>query len=111
MIYKKELAFELTKMLNSEQDAKKAQESFEKVFSRKEMPDEMREIALSSQEILNILIESGLAESKSSAKRLIEQRAVKIDGETINDLNATADKVEYILQVGKRNFVRIKRNA
>ncbi len=111
MIFKKELAYELTKMLNSEEHAKKAAENFESVFSRKELPSEIKEMKVESGDLLSVLIETGLASSKSSARRLIEQGAVKIDSDIATDPSFVVDKREYVLSVGKRNFVKVKHNA
>ncbi len=60
--------------------------------------------------IISLLTESKLASSKSDARRLIEQGGVSIDGERVSDPNVLLpDKSEFILKVGKRRFLKVKR--
>jgi len=106
MIFKKKLARELTKMLNSEEDATRAQENFEKVFSRKELPEEIAVKNVKTADLVQIIVETQMAESKSVARRLIEQGAVRIDGEVV-DKPIAVGKKEFILNVGKRNFAKV----
>lgn len=104
---KADLAFDVVKQLTSKQDAEKAKENFERVFSRGEMPEEIGEINVTSRELLSILVEANFANSRSEAKRLIEQGAVKIDSLAITDQFYVARKNEFILSAGKRNFIKV----
>jgi len=95
------LAFEVTKQLNSEDDAKKAEEEFERVVQKGEPPQDILEIDIKGDDIIdeNLLVKHSLADSKSDAKRLFEQNAVRIDGQKIS----TGQKVENgILNVGRK---------
>jgi len=115
--YKKKLAFEIVKQLNTTEDANKAQESFESVVQKKENPEDIREVDLSMFGIKKISIEELLAnplyklemaKSKSDAERLIEQGGVKINNETIRDPNRTIELIDkMIISVGKHKFVKI----
>lgn len=106
MQYKKQLAYEIVKQLNSEADAQTAQEAFENVFSKGEVPEDIQEIMIDpNANILDILVDNDLVPSKSEAKRLLEQGGVKADGEKI-ELNSTV-KPGSVLQIGKRTFVKI----
>ena len=99
--FKKKLAFEVTKQLNSEDDAKKAEEEFERVVQKGEPPQDILEIDIKGDDIIdeNLLVKHSLADSKSDAKRLFEQNAVRIDGQKIS----TGQKVENgILNVGRK---------
>ncbi|MFP4022456.1 MAG: tyrosine--tRNA ligase [Candidatus Paceibacterota bacterium] len=104
---KLKLAFEIVRMYHSEEQSKKAQEYFIKTFTNKETPEETLEFRASNRNVLSILKESGLASSRSEAKRIVEQGGVKIDGNTVTD-----DRKEVptgsVLQKGKRKFLRIK---
>lgn len=105
-ILKEELAFELVKMYHGLKDAGLAQEEFEKVFTKKELPKEIKEYKLKSQEgILEIIINSGLVESRSEVKRLINQNAVTINGETVKDWESKVNPGD-IINVGPRRFVK-----
>ncbi len=106
MDLKKRLSFEVVKLLNDEEAASSAQESFEKVVQGKELPEELPLIEVTNDRIIDedFLVELGLANSKSDAKRLFEQEAVKLDGEKIQKGGALADEEgeSLVLGVGKK---------
>ena len=107
------LAFYIVERFHSKEDAERAKEHFEKVFSRKQLPDNIPEpkLEVNSDEILlpDLILKVGYAPSKSEGRRLIKSGAVKINGEKILDINykIKLDR-EFILQVGKRKFAKIK---
>ena len=104
--FKKTLAFEVTKQLNSEADAKKAQAEFERVVQKGEAPRDLLEIEIKEDIKIDedLLVKHGLANSKSDAKRLFEQNAVRKDGKKIS----SGTKAENgILNVG-RKVVKLK---
>ncbi|KHC90510.1 tyrosyl-tRNA ligase [Thermotoga sp. Mc24] len=103
------LAYEITRFFHGEENAKKAQEQFVKVFQKKEIPDEMPVVEISQDKnIVDLLVEIGAASSKSEAKRLVSQGGVYIDGERIEDIKFTVEPDgERVLKVGKRKFYRI----
>ncbi len=110
---KMKLAFYIVERFHTKEDAEKAKEHFEKVFSKKQLPDNIPEpkIVVNSDEILlpDLILKVGYAPSKSEGRRLIKSGAVKINGEKIHDINykVKLDR-EFILQVGKRKFAKIK---
>ncbi len=115
MDVKKELAMYIVERFHSKEDAVKAKEHFEKVHSKRELPEDIPEpeIVISSEEkkipLYELVYKLGFASSKSEARRLIKSGAVKIDGEKFTDFNFEVDlSKEFILQVGKRKFARIK---
>src|SRR3989338_3358526 len=86
MKIKKELAFEIVKELNGVEEAKKAKENFEKTVQDKEIPTDIPVHTLKTAiSISDVLIDAGLASSKSEAKRLIEQGGVSFNEEKITD--------------------------
>jgi len=93
MILKKELAFLVTSEITSKEEAKKAQKYFEEVFQKGKQSEDIPKIEIKENMIkLNDLICSiKLAESKSQARRLVEQGAVKINGETQNQWDLDID--------------------
>lgn len=110
MIFKKQLAYELTRMLHGENEAAYAQEQFVSQFQNKETPDEMKLVELSGKYKINImLLEIGAVTSNSQARRLIQQGGVKIDGAKIGDPDAEiTTHSDMVVQVGKLKFWRIK---
>jgi tyrosyl-tRNA synthetase len=112
--YKKQLAFEITKDLSNTETAQKAQESFQKTVQKKQLPDEIPEVKISTIEPVKLdqlIVESGLAPSKAEAKRLIEQGAIQIGDTKITDPFQTINLSDnLLLKAGKRKIIRIKIN-
>lgn len=104
--YKMKLAFEIVRFYHSENDAQKAQEYFIKTFSKKETPDTMPEVKPSNYDIITAMVESGLSPTKSEARRVIEQKGVKLNEAIVDDPKKIVQK-DDIVQKGKRFFVRI----
>lgn len=111
--YKVKLAQEIIERFHNSAAARHALENFEARFQRGALPDNMDEFELKAQGlsygIANILKDVGLTRSTSEAIRLINQGAVKIDGEKISDPKLEiSTNAEHIYQVGKRKFARVK---
>lgn len=81
MLLKKQLAFEIVKMYHGEKGARKAEKEFERVFQKKKTPSKVKSVKLKvkSWNIVDLLMKSKLVQSRSEAKRLIEQGGVEID--------------------------------
>ena len=111
MIYKKRLAFTLTRMLNSEEDAKKAQVYFEKTFQRRELSEGIPAIEIKViKDIImtDLLINLKLVTSRSEAKRLITEGAVEVDGVKIKDPQQSINlKNGTVVKVGKHRLVKL----
>jgi tyrosyl-tRNA synthetase len=105
---KMKIAHEITSVFYGEADAQKAEEAFVRTFQHKEVPDEMPEYDLKTgQTVLDVILDAKMAASKSEARRLFDQKGVRLDGETVErgDLSFPHPGV---LQVGKRKFLRVK---
>ncbi|MGZ8096920.1 MAG: tyrosine--tRNA ligase [Methylosarcina sp.] len=114
--YKVKLAQEIIERFHDAQAARAALESFEARFQRGEMPEDIEEkeliVAPGQNGIASILKNAGLTSSTSEAIRMINQGAVKIDGERISDVKLEIPSgTQHVYQVGKRRFMRIKINA
>ena len=111
MQYKKIMAFEIVKTIRGIKDAQKAQKYFEDTVQKKEIPEEIAnyELQISKINIVELLVKIKLATSKGEAKRLIEQGGVKVDGNTIKDINKEIKITEsgILLQKGKRQFIKV----
>ena len=88
-----------------------AEKNFEKVFEKNKQPDQMPEVKIdkaSDWPVADLLVEINLADSKSQARRLIEQGGVRIDGATIGDSQATITiKSGMVVNVGKTKYKKI----
>ncbi|MDR3628407.1 MAG: tyrosine--tRNA ligase [Ignavibacteriaceae bacterium] len=109
---KRQLARTLVRMYHNEQAAVEAQEEFDKIFIKKEIPDEIPEFRIddniSELGILDLIVKTNCAPSKGEARRLVAQGGVSLDGEKIEDIAAVISlNKESILKVGKRKFVKI----
>lgn len=105
---KKDLARILVTRFHGEDGAKAGLEHFEKVFSKKENPDDMPEFKNTEGKLISaVLIEAGIVKSKNEARRLIDQGAVKIDGEKAARDEAISLDKDRVLQAGKRHFIKL----
>ena len=99
------LAHQLVKRLHGEEPARRAEEDFDLKFRRHQTPDRIDEFETGFPiRLIEAMVSSGLAESNREARRLIEQRGVKIDG-----VVATGDdplNPASVVQVGKRRWIR-----
>ncbi len=110
MTFKKKLAFELTKAYNDESKALEAQETFERVVQKKELPTEMEVFSTNQKEwnIVDLLVTTKLVASKGEAKRLVEQKAVEWKGQTIIEhTQIMTIQSDDVLKVGKRRYIKI----
>ncbi len=112
MKFKKQLAFELTKQFNSENEATKAQNDFIQKFQIKNlatviMPTIPLKAFNSAPTISEFLLATKLVPSRSEAKRLIQQGAVKIDDTAVIDDNKPKVRIGTVIKVGKTKFAKI----
>lgn len=113
------LAYELTKLVHDEEEAKKAEEASKALFSGGGNTANMPAHELADEDftdgiidILSMLQKSGLSTSRSEARRNVEQGGVSVDGEAIKDIKTTFTKEQLagegvIVKRGKKNFVRV----
>lgn len=112
------LAFELTKLVHGEDEAKKAQEGARSLFSGNgtaNIPEATitnEDLRYGSIDILGLLVASELCKSRSEARRAVEQGGVSVNNEKITDIKTsyTSDDLnadEFVLKRGKKNFRKI----
>ena len=112
------LAYELTKLVHGEEEAKKAQDSAKALFASGNAAD-MPEVVLTDDDfeegsigILRLLVKAGLAPSNGEARRNVEQGGVSVDGEKVTDPKALLTKDTFagdgvVLKRGKKKFMKI----
>ncbi|MDD3066171.1 MAG: S4 domain-containing protein, partial [Endomicrobiaceae bacterium] len=103
------LAKQIVERYWTAQDAQKAEEEFNKIFAKKDLPTDIEKYACKTNKIKisQLLIDSSMVSSKNEARRLIEQGGVKINSEKINSDEEIEIKNEIIMQAGKRKFRKI----
>ncbi|DAB30595.1 MAG TPA: tyrosine--tRNA ligase [Sulfurimonas sp. UBA12504] len=108
---KEDLAMEIVARFHSQEAAKAAKEEFDNVHAKSQIPTDIEEFECNGEIwIAKALVDCNIAPSTSQARRDIKQGAVKIDQEKISDEQLQLSKGEYILQVGKRKFAKLKVN-
>ncbi|MCK5816786.1 MAG: tyrosine--tRNA ligase [Candidatus Marinimicrobia bacterium] len=109
---KHELAWRLVKRYHDTEAANRAKDYFQKVFVKKDVPDDIPEFTVPTGDVFitKLMLESGLCQSRGEAKRLIAQGGVSINGARVNSyLNPLEVKDGDILKVGKRKFIKLKK--
>jgi len=108
-IAKENLALEITTRFYNEESANIAKEEFDNVFKANQLPSDIKEFTIEADIwICKALVEVGIEPSTSQARRDIKQGAVRIDQEKMVDEQMKLDAGEYILQVGKRKFAKVR---
>ena len=108
---KRKLARTFVRMYHSEQAAIQAEEEFDRIFIKKEIPDEVEEFKIndtnSELNILDLILKVNFASSRGEARRLVIQGGVSINSNKITDPNFKTKLTDsMILKVGKRKFVK-----
>lgn len=107
-IIKQRLAREIVSLYHGEKEAQKAEEEFNQVFSKKEIPDEMPEYKMKEDKIsiMDVLVRNKICSSNGEVKRMIKQNAVSINGKKINDIFYEIND-SVVIKVGKRRFLKV----
>lgn len=108
---KRLLARTLVRMYHTESAAIEAETEFDKIFIKKEIPENIPEMTISKNKmnIIDLLIATNSAPTRSEARRLVIQGGVTLNSEVIKDLNYEIElKNDTILKVGKRKFLKLK---
>ncbi|MBM2840526.1 MAG: tyrS [Bacteroidetes bacterium] len=111
---KRRLARTLVALYHDEEAAVAAEEEFDRIFVKKDLPDEVPEFSIALTNgginIVKLLTDTKLVASNGEARRMIEQGGVTVDGVRVSDYNAEIQiKESAVVRVGKRRFLRVKR--
>ena len=113
---KKLLAFEVTKLVHGEEEAIKARQTAEELFSNKGISDNMPSTTISKDlldiNIVDLLIETNLVSSKSEARRLIEQNGISLNQNKVSSVDQIVNQDDLtdnslVLQKGKKVFLKV----
>jgi tyrosyl-tRNA synthetase len=119
MDLKRELGIAVVDAYHPAGSGREASDEFTRMFSEKELPDDMPEMGPADFDklgidpgkiyLVHLMTKAGLAKSNSEARKLIESGSVKLNGERISDGNLEFGlSVETVLKVGKRRYLRLK---
>jgi tyrosyl-tRNA synthetase len=111
--FKQGLAFHTVQRFAGEDAARRAAERFRRVIQRREVPADLPERAIELGEagelgLLELLTRLGFTKSHSEARRLVEQGAVEIDGESARDARRRLGAGSYLIRAGKRRLARLR---
>ena len=109
------MAREIVQLFHGDKASAEAERAFDKLFREKQLPEAIEEIRLARTllsdgkiDIVSLLKETGLTESKSEARRLVEQGGVKVNEARVSDLEARISlEKPVVVQCGKRKFARV----
>ena len=114
------LAYELTKLVHGEEEAKKAQDSARALFSKGVAAD-MPAVTLAAEDfkdgeidIVSVLVKSGLVASRNEGRRAVEQGGVAVDGEKVADISVKLPEEKFdgegiVVRRGKKNFRKVSK--
>ena len=114
---KKTLAYEITKFIRGEEDAKQAEEMSRNLFasaqiSKENAPTCELEVETDTIGVLDLLVNAKFVQSKGEARRLIDQNGLSVDGETVTDATMQIEKAKLVegllFKKGKKNYLLIK---
>jgi len=106
-LIKQRLAREIVSLYHGEESAQKAEEEFNLIFKKKDIPDDIPEFKLTeTMKIVDVLSQSNTCKSGGEARRMIKQNAVSIDGDKITDIFHEVAG-ECTIKVGKRRFLKV----
>ena len=112
MALKHDMAQRIVARFHGDEAAEAAAEHFRRTVQRKQLPDEIPEVRLAGDSeglgLLAVIAQAGMAKSNSEARRLVAQRAVKLEGEGVTDPAISLSRGgPYLLQVGKRRIANV----
>jgi tyrosyl-tRNA synthetase len=106
---KEALAFEITERYHSTDAATHAAGEFEKVHAQNQLPDDMPEFSFEmASELVKLFMEAGMTSSAGEGRRHIEGGAVRVNSEKITDVKYVLEDGDYVVQIGKRKFAKMK---
>lgn len=110
---KVELAKEIVELYHGKEEAEQAEQEFNKVFKDKELPSDVPEFSTDEfkqdqVKLVDLLVKTDLASSKTEAKNLIDQGGIRIDGEKQDNWNKKVEiKKGKVIQRGKKSFIKL----
>ena len=113
------LAYELTKLVHGEEEAKKAKEASHALFAGGGVSAHMPTVEVTADDLYNdkldimaVLVKASLCESRSDARRAVQQGGVSVDGEKVTDISTSYTLDEFagegkVVKRGKKKFAKV----
>ena len=105
---KLELGVEIVSRFYSKKDAEKAKDSFLDIFQKNNNPEDIELIEIANMPLPNLLKHIGFVSSTSEARRLIQQKALKIDDTIVESIDYALTNKTYLIKLGKKKFIKVK---
>ena len=102
-----ELGIEIVTRFHNKAEAEKSKNDFLKVFQKNQNPDDIKLVDVSEMPLPNLLKHVGFVTSTSEARRLITQKALKIDERTIESIDEKLPAGQYLIKLGKKKFIKV----
>ena len=103
-----DLGTEIVSRFYSNKEAEKAKNDFLNVFQQNKAPEDIKLLEINSMPLPNILKHIGFVPSTSEARRMIQQKALKIDDKIEDSIDKVLKEGTYLLKLGKKKFIRVK---
>ena len=102
-----QLGIEIVTRFHNKVEAEKSKNDFLKVFQKNQNPDDIKLVDVSEMALPNLLKHVGFVTSTSEARRLITQKALKIDERTIESIDEKLPTGQYLIKLGKKKFIKV----
>ena len=103
-----DLGVEIVSRFYSKKDAEKAKDSFLDIFQKNNNPEDIELIEIANMPLPNLLKHIGFVSSTSEARRLIQQKALKIDNTIVESIDYALTNKTYLIKLGKKKFIKVK---
>ena len=103
-----DLGTEIVSRFYSDKEAEKAKNDFLSVFQQNKAPEDIELLEINTMPLPNILKHIGFVPSTSEARRMIQQKALKIDDKIEDSIDKVLEEGTYLLKLGKKKFIRVK---
>ena len=102
-----DLGVEIVTRFHNKKEAEKSKNDFLAVFQKNKNPDDIELVEVKAMPLPNLLKHIGFVSSTSEARRLISQKALKINEKTVNSIDEELPNGQYLLKLGKKKFIKV----
>jgi len=103
-----DLGIEIVSRFHNKDEAEKAKNDFLNIFQKNKNPEDLELVEVNTMPLPNLLKHIGFVSSTSEARRLIAQKALKINDNVVNSIDEELPEGIYLLKLGKKKFIKVK---